>query len=208
MKGLLVLGAGGHGQVVADCAMETGSYSTIAFLDDHLIGQVVLGCSVVGTFGDAAKLRDRFGQVAVAVGDNRARARLLEALLKMGFVAPALFHPKACVSKFTRLGSGAVVLAGGTINAGADIGIGCIINTAASVDHHCVIGKAVHISPGARIGGSVKIGDFTWVGIGASVINNLTVGSGVIVAAGAVLTRDFGDSILVAGVPAVEKRAL
>ena len=34
MKDLIIIGAGGHGRVIADIAQKLGVYNTIAFLDD------------------------------------------------------------------------------------------------------------------------------------------------------------------------------
>ncbi|WP_124059467.1 chloramphenicol acetyltransferase [Vaginisenegalia massiliensis] len=47
-----------------------------------------------------------------------------------------------------------------------------------------------------------RIGEDTWIGHGAIVMNNLTVGRGAIVAAGAVVTKDVPAYAIVAGVPA------
>ena len=42
---LLIVGAGGHGLVVADTALEQGSWSEIAFLDDEVKGGLLIsGC--------------------------------------------------------------------------------------------------------------------------------------------------------------------
>ena len=48
----------------------------------------------------------------------------------------------------------------------------------------------------------ITIGDDVWIGIGARLIDGVTIGSGAIVGAGAVVTRDVPDFEIVAGVPA------
>ncbi len=50
--------------------------------------------------------------------------------------------------------------------------------------------------------GPITIGDDVFVGIGAIVLPNVTIASRVIVAAGAVVTRDVPSNSIVAGVPA------
>lgn len=43
---LIILGAGGHGRVVADIAEQTGKYDKIVFLDDNSNDDKVIGkCS-------------------------------------------------------------------------------------------------------------------------------------------------------------------
>ena len=54
----------------------------------------------------------------------------------------------------------------------------------------------------------VRIGDGTWVGNRAMVLPGVTIGKRVVVAAGAVVTRDVPDDVLVAGNPARVVRAL
>lgn len=65
----------------------------------------------------------------------------------------------------------------------------------------------VHLSPGARLGGTVIGGDYTWICMGACVVNNVRVGEGAVVAAGAAVIKDVGDKV-VAGVPARERKKL
>lgn len=54
----------------------------------------------------------------------------------------------------------------------------------------------------------VHIGDGTWVGARAMILPGVTIGKRVVVAAGAVVTRDVPDDVLVAGNPARVVRPL
>jgi tetrahydrodipicolinate N-succinyltransferase len=54
----------------------------------------------------------------------------------------------------------------------------------------------------------VRIGDGTWLGARAMVLPGVTIGKRVLVAAGAVVTRDVPDDVLVAGNPARVVRSL
>ncbi len=63
------------------------------------------------------------------------------------------------------------------------------------------IDAATRIS-GLEYGRPVAIGDNVWIG-GHAVINpGVTIGNNVVVAAGAVVTKDVPDNVVVAGVPA------
>lgn len=53
-----------------------------------------------------------------------------------------------------------------------------------------------------QIRGKVTIQEDAWIGAGAIILPNLTIGAGSIVAAGAVVTRDVPSFCVVAGVPA------
>ena len=51
-------------------------------------------------------------------------------------------------------------------------------------------------------GGRIVIGDDVWIGANAVIVPNVNIGSHVVVAAGAVVTRDVPDYAVVVGVPA------
>ncbi len=55
---------------------------------------------------------------------------------------------------------------------------------------------------GAYEFGRIEIKRGTWLGANVSVTNNVTIGSGCLVAAGAVVTKDMPDNVLIGGVPA------
>ncbi len=203
MSNLLIVGAGGHGKVVAETAQAMGAWERIAFLDDrHGELDGTLRWPVAGSFDDAEALRSEYEDAVVAVGDAHLRLTLLKQLSHEKFRLPSLIHPAAWVSPSARLGEGCVVFAQAAANADAHIGRGVIINTGATVDHDCVIGDGVHICPGAHLAGEVHIGEASWVGIGASVIQQVRIGSGVTVGAGAAVIHEIGDGATVAGVPA------
>lgn len=50
--------------------------------------------------------------------------------------------------------------------------------------------------------GLVEIGGDAWIGAGAIILPGVSIGNGVIVAAGAVVSRSVDDHCVVAGVPA------
>lgn len=49
---------------------------------------------------------------------------------------------------------------------------------------------------------SVKIGDHVWLGEGCKVLKGVTLGNHVVVSTGAIVTKSFGDNLLIGGVPA------
>jgi sugar O-acyltransferase (sialic acid O-acetyltransferase NeuD family) len=202
MNKLAILGASGHGKVVADTAEACG-WQVIEFFDDAWPGLSANGIwPVVGTSRDLFGRVQEFDGVVVAIGDNGIRRQKLAELKAVGAELPALIHPSSIISRHAFIGSGAVVFASVVVNAYASVGEGSILNTGCSVDHDCVLGICVHISPGARLAGAVEVGDSSWIGIGACIRQVLKVGSNVIVGAGAVVVRDISDNMTVVGVPA------
>lgn len=198
MKQLVIIGASGHGKVVADIAKKNG-YEQICFLDDDERLKQCGGYPVMGTSGAFANCD---GDVIVAIGNPEIREQLLAHIARAGKYIPVLIHPHASIGENVEIGSGTVVVAGAVINPGARIGKGCIINTGASVDHDCEVGDYVHVSVGAHVAGTVKIGQRTWIGAGATVVNNVDICADCMIGAGAVVIRSIEKPGTFVGVPA------
>lgn len=200
-KKLLIIGASGHGKVIADIALSMGKYRGIAFLDDdesikECMDFPVLGCT---------KELDSFVadyEIIVAIGNAQIRQRIMNQIDAVNGTMATLIHPQAVISKFAKIGEGTVVMPGAVINADAVVGRGCIINTAATVDHECRISDYVHISVGAHLAGSVVIGERTWIGIGAVVSNNLAICADCMIGAGAVVVDGISIPGTYMGIPA------
>lgn len=208
MKRLAIIGGGGHGKVVADCAELLG-WNHIQFFDDLWPDLLMNEIWPVSGKSDSFFNRvSEFDGCVVAIGNNRVRLALSKKIIDKGFQLATLIHPSAIISRYSHISNGTVVFAGAVINPGTKIGIASIINTSASVDHDCILGDAVHISPGAHIAGGVTIGDYSWIGIGASIKQTIHIGNEVIVGAGAAVVKNVATGKTVIGVPAVEMRSL
>lgn len=202
MRRLAIIGASGHGKVVAEIAESCG-WDEIIFFDDAWPSIAANGAWVVaGNSSALVESLDRFAGVVVAIGNNAIRAKKL--LWLSGMTAPvvSLVHPSAVVSDYAEIGAGTVVMPGVVVAVSAHIGKGVILNSACSIDHDCVIGDYAHISPGARLAGEVEVGVQSWIGIGSCVSQLLNIGVGVTVGAGAAVVNDLPDGITVVGIPA------
>lgn len=203
MASLLIIGAGGHGKVVADAALEAGEWDEIVFLDDAWPEKQKNGqWDIRGKVDQLPKWKERCARAVVAIGNNHLRLALQLKLVAAGFDMATIVHPSAQVSRFARLGAGCVVFANAVVNVDAEVGDAAIINTAATIDHDCRLGDGVHVAPGANLGGGVAVGDFTWIGIGAAVRHYLVIGSDATIGAGAVVVSNIEDGATAVGIPA------
>jgi sugar O-acyltransferase (sialic acid O-acetyltransferase NeuD family) len=204
---VVIVGAGGHGQVVADMivagARVGGDVVQLAgFVDEDpgLVGTEVNGVPVLGTLNSIGRLAaDAF---VVAIGSNRERARIGQQLQSVRQLLVSIQHPYSSVSRNVTIGDGTMVSAGAVVVTGSRIGRGVILNTGCTVDHHAQIGDYAHIAPGVHLGGEVSIGDHTLVGIGAVVLARCRIGAGCTIGAGAVVIGDVPDGVTMVGVPA------
>lgn len=202
MNRLAILGASGHGKVVADLAEQCG-WKEIHFFDDKW--PKIENNGVWQIVGDTERLFSElssYSGVIVAIGSNGIRQQKLIELQNRNASLVTLIHPAATVSQYVTIGSGSVIMAGVVVNADVTIGSGAILNTCCSIDHDCILGDVVHVSPGARVAGNVRVGDASWVGIGSSVRQGITLGANVTVGAGAAVVSNFSDAVIVTGVPA------
>ena len=200
MKHLIILGAGGHGRVIADIAEKTGQFSNIEFLDDarkEMQGNI----KVIGTIRDYTHYLKEACFI-VAIGNAHVRESLQRQLQSVGAEIATLIHPAAIIGRNVEIGVGTVIMPGAVINCDVRIGEGVIVNTSCSIDHDCVLDDFVHISVGAHLAGAVNVGTRTMIGAGATVINNVSIDEDVIVGAGAVVIDGLKEEGIYVGVPA------
>ena len=194
MDRLVIVGASGHGKVVADIALLCG-YKEIVFVDDD---ESIIECAGYPVVDKSHNAPD--GDLFVAIGNSKYRKLLMEYYKCRK--QPILIHPSSIISKDVMIQEGTVIMAGVVVNPSVIIGKGCIINTASSIDHDCVIGDYSHVSVGSHISGTVDVGNEVWIGAGATVSNNINICSNVMIGAGAVVIKDIKESGIYIGVPA------
>ena len=146
MSKLLILGAGGLGQMVGEVARAAGNWDGVAFLDD-----AVRGADVAGKCMDYTSLTGEYPEAVAAFGDNRLRLAWTRRLLDAGYRVPSVVHPTAIVSPSAVLGPGCLVLHGAIINTNTALGAACLVNSGALVDHDNVLEDGVHVNLHATI---------------------------------------------------------
>lgn len=143
---LIILGAGGYGQTVADLAQQCGQYASVVFLDDSAVGD-----QVVGTCGEFIHFKGADVQMYPAFGDQQARLCWLNRLAQADINSPVIIHPTAYVSPTATVEAGAVILPRAVVNTSCTVKRGCIVNCGAIVDHGCVLEEGVHVCLGAIV---------------------------------------------------------
>jgi sugar O-acyltransferase (sialic acid O-acetyltransferase NeuD family) len=203
---LLILGAGGHGRAVADLAGECG-WDVVGFTDR----QVADGRpEILGTDDEAFALFNAGKLDAAVVGvGNTALARRVELFLLLrerGIDTPQLIHPRAIVSRSSRIGEGSVVFPGSVLGAGVEIGANVVIYSGVVAEHGCRVSDHAYLSPGVVLSGTVVVESGAFLGAGAVVLPGLTIGKGAVVAASAVVTMNVPAGQTVMGLPARARR--
>lgn len=201
IRGLSIVGAGGHAKVAA-AAWMSGGHDVHGFFDDDvaLIGQSRVGHMILGPVAQAFSGQ---GMVHLAIGNNKVRMKLAEHLPDAQ--CPTVIHSHGWRHISADVGAGTLICAGVIVQPDARIGRHCIINTGAIIEHDNIVEDFVHIAPGVRLAGDVHIGRGAFIGAGAVVIPGIKIGMNAVVGAGAVVVRDVPEGDTVAGCPARKK---
>lgn len=204
---VVVLGSGGHAVVCIDILTDMG-YVVVGALgtaDEDRPLQVPL----LGGDDELPRLRgEGVGAAFVALGDNRARGRLISLVHDSGMELVCAISPAAHLSPSVAMGVNVAVMAGAVVNAYSALGDGVIVNTGADVDHDAELSALVHVAPGCHLAGKVTVGEGAFLGIGSTVIPECSIGSWSQLGAGSVVVGDIPDRVLALGVPAREVRKL
>lgn len=177
--------------------------------DSSLVGKTLMSLSILGADETILAYSPQKVLLVNALGsvkNTNTRARLYETWKAKGYTFAKVIHPSAVIAADVQLSEGVQVLAGAIINPGTTIGENTLINTASVIEHECRIGKHVHVA-GARVAGQVQIADYCHVGIGSTLIQNITLAEHCLIAAGAVVVTSCPAGAVMMGVPARDRRA-
>ena len=198
-KSVVIIGASGHGKVIADIIVNSDD-KVLGFLDDadDVQGKKIIGFPVLGKIADFDKYRDC--EFVIAIGKPYIRDKISNELPVKWYTA---IHPTAVISSLdVEIGEGTVIMANAVVNPSARIGKHCIINTGAIVEHDNILEDYVHLSPNVTLAGIVKVGKSTHIGAGSCTKQVLNIASDCIIGAGSVIVKDITESGTYVGVPA------
>lgn len=211
---LIIAGARGSGlkalQVVhdlQDAGME--SYEIIGFIDDNnaLKNTIFYDYPILGTTDELEKIQNRIGvlneiSLVCPVGNCKNRKMLIDKLSSHFTHFPNLIHPTAQISKHAELGEGNLFSQNVVIQPGAKIGnfntfnIAAILGPLAEITDYCTINANVMVASES------KILPFTYIGMGANIIQRINIGENCMIAANSLVTRSLPDDSRVIGIPA------
>jgi len=140
-KQVIIIGAGGHGRVIADIVRASGD-ELIGFLDDDISKETM------GKLSDWS-LFSKYSFI-IGIGNNQTRLTISKQMANADWYTA--IHPSAVISASAWIEEGTVIMPNSVVNAGAKIGKHCIINTGAIVEHDNTIQDFAHVSVGAKLG--------------------------------------------------------
>lgn len=200
MERLIIIGAGGYAKSVLD-SIDYYNYKLEGFIDEFSSQEEHLGYPILAKSLDELDNAKKFVYF-IAIGNNERRKIWYDRIRSNKLRLINVVDRSAIVSPEALIGTGCFVGKLAVINSKAVIGNDCIINTRALVEHGCNVADHVNLSTNSVINGDVEIGEGSFIGSCSVTIGQLTVGNWSTVGAGAVVTKDVGHNVTVAGVPA------
>lgn len=199
VRGLLLLGCGGHARSAANVALACG-VTQLVFVDANAKeGERCLGFPLLPDW--PSRLPEGW-QVLPAAGDNDRRRLQCAQATARGWPLATLIAPTATVGECSDIGAACLIGHHAHIGPAARLGQGCIVNTGAIVEHETVLGAYCHVAINAAVAGRCRLGQAVLIGAGATVIDGLKLGDGVLLGAGACAVSDLAAAGVYLGVPA------
>ncbi len=186
MKRLLIIGAGGFGQMIQETAGLLG-YEEAVFLDDASKHK-----DVVGKCCDYRNFLEIYDTAVAALGDNGQRLYWTEKLMEAGYQVPAIIHPSAVVSPSAVIGAGSFIMQRAVVNTHTVIEHGVLVNSGAVVDHDSHVAKGAHIGLGSVVKANCNIDEKRKVEAGEVVFSTRRKIDGV-------SSRDLEDALYAFG---------
>lgn len=200
MEKLIIIGAGGYSKSVLD-SIDYYNYRIKGFIDEFSAEEEHLGYPILWNSLEQVDNSDSYFYF-IAIGNNQRRKAWFDRLRERKLRLINIVDKSAIISPEAKIGTGCFFGKMSVVNSKAIIGNNCIINTKALVEHGCIVNDHANISTNAVINGDVQIGKGTFVGTCSATIGQIKVGEWSTIGAGAVVINDVENGVTVAGVPA------
>lgn len=207
MKDIVIVGAGGFGREVKTIidAMNINKirYNFLGYYDDNIQkGTLINNFPILGNLNDLNTLKSAT-EVVLGIGNPSVKKKIISVLKNELLHFPTLIHPSVIISEdAVTIDNGCIICAGTIITCNINIGKFITLNLMCTVGHDTVIGDYSSFMPSVNISGEVQIEDEVYVGTGAKIINQLTIGKTTIVGAGAVVSKSLPANCTAVGIPA------
>ncbi len=163
---LLILGAGTHGRDVKEIAESLHMFEKIAFLDDAVVAD-----DVIGKCKDLYVFRNEYPCAFIAIGDSETRKKYAEELRRYHFLIPRIVAPSAVLSPNAKIGEGTVVMQQANVGA-------------AEIEEFCIVAQ------GSMISSEATIGEYALIDSGGIVARGAVVPAGFFVNSGETFAKD------------------
>lgn len=206
MRDVVIIGAGGFGREVLDVFDAVNArkeeYNVLGFIIDAKYGQlgtIINDKPILGGF-DWLERHSHVSAIC-AVGAPELRRKLVMRAEALGIAFCSVIHPNAILTRWITIGAGTVITAGCILTNQITIGNHVHLNLDCTLGHDVKIHDYVTLSPGVHVSGNVMLNTGCYVGTGANILEQKSVGEWSVVGAGSTITKDVPANATVVGVP-------
>tara|TARA_Y100000996_G_scaffold408941_1_gene388828 strand:- start:247 stop:909 length:663 start_codon:yes stop_codon:yes gene_type:complete len=185
MKNIIIFGSGGHAKVIlSEILKYKNKYNFFGFVDSSKRnGQTIIKINkknykVISIKKNQTK--NLYG--VIGIGDNYLRYKMYKKIIKelVNIKWETIISKNSKLSPNTQIAGGSVILGNSFIGTGTKIKEHCIINSSNSIDHDNFFENFSSTGPGVITGGNVKVDNYSHLGIGCVVKNNISIKENVI----------------------------
>lgn len=203
---IAIFGAGGLAKEILDIVMNF-KFENIVFIDNKFYG-FIWDYPIVNEKEVHLLAKENY-KFIIGIADTKVRKKIKERFNDIEYIN--LIHPFATLGyrqkEDVEKKKGNVIFGGVKISNSVSLGNFGIYYYNSTIGHDCIMEDFVTICPGANISGNVKLCEGAFIGANACVLQgNFTdkkiIGRNSVVGAGAVVTKNIAENIIVKGIPA------
>lgn len=206
---MLVIGTGGLASDILDVLSHEMNHEDIVLYNDFDSPEDNFYkdyFKILKTKEEAADyFKNTDSRFILSIGDNQLREKLSHEFIELGGTNPSYISKSAYVGFTSKISeTGVFIMHHSSVSMNAQVDEGCIVYINSGIGHNSHIKKYNLISSGV-IMSNVKIGEYSTVGIGVNFKPGTEIGNNCMVGIGAVVTKSFGDNVILYGSPAIQK---
>ena len=204
-KKLVIIGDSAFAEVAYECFTYDSAYEVVAFAVEqaYLKNDKLFGLPVIAF----EKLEDSFGPdevefyAALVYSQlNRLRARLYTAAKAKGYRPASYVSSRAFVWHNVVLGEHCFVFEDNTLQPFVRIGNNVVLWSGNHIGHHSVIHDNCFVSSHAVISGFCEIHSSSFLGVNATIVNNIKIGEDNWIGPGVTILKDTDANSLYKGI--------
>lgn len=140
--------------------------------------------------------------VTIAVGEPTLRELLYKKIKHSSLKLISAIHKSSFISTSSVISKGVIIAPFCSIQSNSCIKINSLINSMSIIGHDCIVEPHSVISSQVNLGGSVRVKRLSFIGMGASIKENLVIGSKSIISMTSAVHQSIPNNVIAVGSPA------
>lgn len=205
-KSVFIIGSGGSGRELESwfnlSFQNSDEWQLVGYIDDN---PAALECylsdyKILGSISDFEfKMND---YVILSIADPNIKEEVYQKIKnKVNFFT--YIDPSAILGKFIEIGEGSIICPQCVISTNVKLGKFVYVNIGSQIGHDCTIGDFSSLMPSVDLGGGCILHERVLMGTKSLIIPRRTINSGIMIGAGAIVTRNLKKIGTYFGNPAV-----